>query len=403
MASALSFAAFGALGVAAFALGRNVAGAACGVVLAAILLTRETLVSGLLQGLVEIPFLALVLAAVALAVPRPAGAAPRSAGALALAALVAAGLLRPEAWPLAVIAAVLLGRDATARQRLGLAAAALAAPVAWSAMDLLVTGDPLHSLTGTRELADRLERPRGLATALDFAPGYLGDVLGGALAVAGLAGLALAAWRAPERALPALVVLALGVAGFLVLGVAGLPLLIRYLLLPAALLGLFAAFALTGWSAVGGTGPLRAAWAVGAAVLVVWVIAGVPAERDSLASLGALTRERAGLERELRALVARPDARRRIERCGPLYAANSRPVPVIAQRLRLAPERIRSAVYERPTGGTYLSPEPGTGRRYLLDAREPQTDPAPPAGFRPVARNGAWQLSARCPAGVSAG
>ena len=38
----------------------------------------------------------------------------------------------------------------------------VAAPVTWALVDLAVTGDPLHSLHATSELADDLGRVRGL-------------------------------------------------------------------------------------------------------------------------------------------------------------------------------------------------------------------------------------------------
>ena len=59
------------------------------------------------------------------------------------------------------------------RDRVALAVAALAAPLLWMAFDLVATGDPLHSLHGTQALAEQLERPRELDTALRSAPAYL--------------------------------------------------------------------------------------------------------------------------------------------------------------------------------------------------------------------------------------
>ncbi len=385
-ASALSFAAFGALGAAAFALGRRFGGPLVGAVLAALLLTREVVVIALLQALVDLPFLALVLAALALAV----GRRPAPGGVLPLLGL--AGLLRPEAWPLAIAWAAWAGRGGGPRRRARLVGGALAAPVAWMLMDLAVTGDPLHSLTGTRELAERLERPRGLGTAVDFLPAHLADLLGGAAAAGGVGGLVLAALRAPERAVPPLAVLIAGLGSFLVLGVTGLPLLIRYVLVPAAILGLFAAYALGGWAHAGR--PLR--WIAVAAALAVAVLAQAPAERDAIALLRTQTEERRALERDLRAIVARPSVRARIEACGPLYAPSSRPGPLVAQRLGIPPSAVRSAAFERPARGTFLAPAPGRERLYLLDPREPLSSPRTPRGFVVVARSRAWALSARC-------
>ena len=66
-----------------------------------------------------------------------------------------------------------------------------------------------------------------------------GGICGMAAAVAGLVVLGWLVWRRERTALP-LVLLALGLLGFLFLGFADLPLIIRYLLVPASMLALFA-------------------------------------------------------------------------------------------------------------------------------------------------------------------
>ena len=54
------------------------------------------------------------------------------------------------------------------------ALALAAAPVIWALTDLAVTGDPLHSLHATSELADDLGRERGL----DEVPGSFVSFVG---------------------------------------------------------------------------------------------------------------------------------------------------------------------------------------------------------------------------------
>ena len=159
---ALSWLSLGALGVLAFAFARELFSAALGVLFAALLLTRPLLVAETRQAIVDVPFLAVVLAAGWLLVrgPRTRPAVP--------VLLAIAGLLRPEAWALS------LGWWLYARRgEWRWLALALAAPVLWAAMDLAVTGDPLHSLHGTRALAEELGRPRNTGTALSAAPAYL--------------------------------------------------------------------------------------------------------------------------------------------------------------------------------------------------------------------------------------
>ncbi len=70
------------------------------------------------------------------------------------------GLLRPEAWVLGGLLWLWCVTRSPHRVRLTLAM--VAAPVIWALVDLVVTGDPLHSLHATTELADDLGRVRGL-------------------------------------------------------------------------------------------------------------------------------------------------------------------------------------------------------------------------------------------------
>ena len=129
---------------------------------AALLLTRPLVVLDAGQAIVDVPFLALVLAAMLAEArhPRTGYAVPVLLG--------LAGLLRPEAWLLGVAWAA--WALPVRRDRLRVAAATLAAPLLWLAFDLVATGDPLHSLHGTQALAAQLERPRDLDTALRSTP-----------------------------------------------------------------------------------------------------------------------------------------------------------------------------------------------------------------------------------------
>ena len=56
-------------------------------------------------------------------------------------------------------------------------ALAAAAPLLWALGDLIVTGDPLHSLTGTRDTAQRLQRITGLDEVPGTVPRRLGEIL----------------------------------------------------------------------------------------------------------------------------------------------------------------------------------------------------------------------------------
>ena len=96
-----------------------------------------------------------------------------------------------------------------------------------------------------------MNRPRSLATAIDLAPTYLRESLGGLVApVARRRPCRRAALMRRASVLPC-VLIVLGLATFFALGVADLPLLERYLLLPTVMLALFCALAAVGWTALG--------------------------------------------------------------------------------------------------------------------------------------------------------
>ena len=92
---ALAMLAFGALVWGIFLLGRESFGWPVGALAAFMLATREPFLSQGMRAYVDIPFLALVVAAAVLEARRPRRGAP------VLVLLALAGLLRPEAWLLA--------------------------------------------------------------------------------------------------------------------------------------------------------------------------------------------------------------------------------------------------------------------------------------------------------------
>jgi hypothetical protein len=134
------------------------------------------------RAYVDVPFLALVMWAAAME-----ARAPRR-GAAVMVVLAVAGLLRPEAWVLAGAYWLWCGR-----RRLDLLALAVAAPLTWCLVDLLVTGDPLFSLHATSDLADELHRNRGLSSIPGSFVSFVTDTARPPVALAGVVG-AVRAW-----------------------------------------------------------------------------------------------------------------------------------------------------------------------------------------------------------------
>ncbi|MDO9354213.1 MAG: hypothetical protein Q7T55_10985, partial [Solirubrobacteraceae bacterium] len=159
--------------------------------------------------------------------------------------MLVAGLLRPEAWAIGLLFVGLrLVRGAAARSLVVPALIVLAAPVIWALFDFALTGDPMHSLTGTQALAEELGRKTGLANAPKELIVQLSDLARPPIAAAGVLGVVLALQLAGlRRLLIPIITLGASAVGFLLVGALGLPLLQRYLQLPAILLCVFAGIA----------------------------------------------------------------------------------------------------------------------------------------------------------------
>jgi hypothetical protein len=124
----------GAVAAASF-LAYQLAGRRAGVAAAFLALALPVLWRGGPAGDSNVPYAALVVAAAALT--------PGTVGTAALLGL--AGLLRPEAWGLAVVAAVLGWRRADDRGRFAALASIVLPPVIWLGADRILTGDTLWS------------------------------------------------------------------------------------------------------------------------------------------------------------------------------------------------------------------------------------------------------------------
>ncbi len=163
---ALAYLALAWLGYLVFLLGERWFSWPVGLAAAAFVLSRYEVLSYGVRAYADIPYVDLVLAAVAIETRR------RRAGWPVIALLGLAGLLRPEAWLFAGVYWLYLWRGSSPRERAALAGLVALAPLLWGASDLLITGDPLWSLTNTRSTAQRrcIARP-AWSTCPTRAPG----------------------------------------------------------------------------------------------------------------------------------------------------------------------------------------------------------------------------------------
>jgi hypothetical protein len=129
--------ALGVLAAALFVAAEKRAGSAAGVVAVVLFLAAAHLSDVLAYQLVDTVAAALVALALA------------TRGRARVLALVVCGLLRPEAWALAGVAAY---GEAKTRRVVAAAVATVAAPAMWVAYDALVTGDPLATAHRTDDL-----------------------------------------------------------------------------------------------------------------------------------------------------------------------------------------------------------------------------------------------------------
>jgi hypothetical protein len=384
----LILASFALLGWAAFQLGRNLFSAQVGILFAVILLTRKLLVVETLLASQDIPFIALVLWAAALEARRPRRGAP------VLALLTTAGLLRPEAWLLAGAYLAYVLPRAAFHQRLAFTGIAISAPLIWAAFDLSLTGDVLFSAHSTQALAAQLERPRHLGTGLASAPIYLKFILNAPIMYGGITGAALALYALYGRSLLPAALGALGLVAFLILAVAGLPLIVRYLVVPAAVLALFFAVAVFGWLNLSRGSIQRSLWIAAASIVALLGVFSFPRDLKGVEDAKHWAAAQRHAQSDLRDLATAPHTALWMRRCPrPIYVSSHSVVPLLSYWLEQPPDRF-SATEPPLDRGLLISPaNPVVAATVQL---EPGLGAQPPTTFARVGGNDSWTLFARC-------
>lgn len=338
------------------------------------------------RAFVDVPFLAIAVWAAALEAERP------RRGALPMALLATAGLLRPEAWILAGLYWLWCLPGRGSGERAGLLALAAIAPVLWALVDLAVTGDPLHSLHGTTSLAEALGRERGIGNVPGPFVTFLADVARPPVAVAGVAGIVLAVRRFGPRAMAAaLALLGAGTLTFIATGVAGLSILQRYLTLPAVALCVFAGYAVLGFTTLP-DGPLRARWRRGAIGALVVGLAFVAVKASSFQRLSDELRFIRSTHAQLGTLVEAGPVRAGM-RCGSLTLPTYRLVPDLRWLLHAPAGRVRSRAEDPSPGAVnvYITGDEKFARRFGRADGVSRSTNVPPAAA-PTLRSGPFAV-----------
>jgi hypothetical protein len=367
-----------------------------GVITGALLISRFDFAFLAARGYIDIPYLALVVWAAAL----EAGGRRRGTPVFVLLGL--AGLMRPEAWLLAGLYWLWYVWPATTpwRTRVLTALATGVAPVLWALTDGIVTGDPLYSLHSTSNLAEELGRSHGLSGVPHATWAFLTSLDKAPVVYAAVAGILLAILLVPRRLGMPMVLLIAGLGTFGLVGIAGLSIIDRYLLIPSLMVMIFAGVAFGGWTMLA-DGTARRVWAALFAVALVGGTAYTIANLNMIRFENELEfRER--YRGDLMQVLDDPRVQAAMK-CGPISTPNHKLIPdvrwitkleedqVIARSDRTQRRRIRRGV------ALYVTQRYALVRQaFVTPLDDPETQ-LPMKGFDRVVSHGYYGAYVRCP------
>lgn len=365
-----------------YTLGKEIFTPLVGLVAALLIVTRFDFPFYAVRGYIDPAYLALVIWAAVMEVRRPRRGLP------VLGMLALAGMLRPEAWLLGGLYWLYLLPKATWRVRILGAVVVWTAPLVWALTDFLVTGDPLYSHTHTSGLSEELGRNKGIGAVPEATWNYLGKLAKFPVVVGGLAGAAAAIVLFPTRLkVPGALFLA-GIGTFALVGLGGLSVIDRYLLVPSLMLMLLAAVAIAGWTMLVPGTWIRRGWMAASVVLVLFGIA-FTVDRVNVNRLENELLFRGDSHRALEEVLADPEVRAGLA-CGPVFVPNHKLVPDVRWDLDLPVDQVIAR-----TDPEAPAPERGVailihGRaalfnQLLVNARDRPGTNLPPDGFRRVA------------------
>ena len=256
--------------------------------------------------------------------------------------------------------------EPTPRRRLAARRDGRARAADLGASDLLVTGDPLHSLHGTADLAEAVDRRRDVVDA----PYWTAAVLRLHAARAARDRRSRSACSSPgasaaAQAILPLAVVAAMIAVFMVGPIFGLPLIGRYVRTPSVLLTLFYGLAVCGWLLARTTRRARRRGADRDRHRRALDRVPALALRHARRPRAPARPRRAMYERAARRRPARPAVRAAVERCGGrISASDHRPLPHLRYWLGTDPGQRR----HRREGASPLADVLLQPRRVPLDA-----------------------------------
>jgi hypothetical protein len=400
-----SIASFVAAVAGMYRLGRLCFGPAVGLVAALLLLSRFFIENLAAQGYLDISYIALIVWAVVLEVER------QRRGALVFVLLAAAGLLRPDAWVLSGVYWLWCSWHATNTARAKYLAMAAIAPLVWVALDWIVTGDPLYSLSSTAGLAAELERTQGFGSVLGSVWSYGVRIDKLPVLLGGLLGIGLAVWMAPRRVLVPLGTFAVLLGVYLAEGAVGASVVSRYLLGASTALLPFCAVTIGGWMMLERGSRLRQAWIAVAAVLVIYGGASA-ASTLSLSSLRTTLAEHQDFHEGLASALRSPRVKAELRRCPLVSLPDNKLIPdarwildTVSQRDIVARSQARAdaeqgdpAIERRIHAGSVAVYPLGSAVFVdaIVDVGDQPSDQIPLAGFKRIYSSSLYAVYGNC-------
>jgi hypothetical protein len=440
-----SIASFVALVAGVYRLARLCFGPVVGMFAALLMLSRffdENLAA---QGYLDISYIALIVWAVALEVERPRRGTP------VFLLLTAAGLLRPDAWvllgaywlwcawPVRGVSAARVrssggvspqegervdGEPPTEggppierrppidnRKRLQYLALAAIAPVIWVGADAVVTGNPLYSIHSTAGLAQELGRTLGFSGVISSVWTYSVRIDKLPVVLGGLIGVPIAVWLAPRRVIVPLAVLVLLVLVFVAEGAVGASVIDRYLMGAGAVLIVFCAVAIGGWSMLERGSKLRRVWVAGAAVLVLYG-AYAAATTLNLSSLRTTLAYHEDFHKGLAVALANPAVKAELRRCPLISLPNNKLIPdarwildsvgqhdiVARSQARADADKGSHALEDRIRRGSVAVYPLGSAVFFeaIVDVGDDPRDQIPPTGFKRIFTSRYYAVYGNC-------
>jgi len=217
---------------------------------------------------------------------------------------------------------------------------------------------------------------------------------------AAIAGFVAAVWLAPRRVLMPAALWLIGTGTFVLVGIAGLSVIDRYLLVPTLMVMVFAAVALAGWTMLRRDLWIRKVWAVAAGLIVIYGVA-FTATRVNFHVFDAELKLRGTSHRSLADLVDQP-AVQAARRCGPVTVPNHKLVPDTRWLLGADAEQVLAradpAAKARARKGVsiFVVDRGALLRQALVADTDDPFDNVPQPGFRRIAFTPYYAAYVRC-------